>query len=91
MSRTGSAVYRRRREVLKKKLRDCHLCGNHIDYDLPPNHPMSFSADHVNPVSLGGNNTTGILDAAHLRCNQSRGNRSIEPRYFPEWMGSREW
>lgn len=91
MSRTGSAVYRRRREQLKNERRDCHICGLPIDYDLPPSHPFSFSADHVVPVSEGGNNTTGELDAAHLKCNQQRGNRTLTVREFPDWMGSREW
>jgi 5-methylcytosine-specific restriction endonuclease McrA len=46
----------------------CHLCGQ----------PGADSIDHLIPESHGGATTPPNLAAAHLRCNQIRGNRTIE-------------
>lgn len=53
----------------------CWLCGQHIDLARPYPDPMSFTADHVVPVALGGN-VLGSVKPAHLRCNSSRGARA---------------
>ncbi|WP_148223354.1 HNH endonuclease [Segniliparus rotundus] len=48
---------------------------------------MSGSADHVVPVSLGGDNL-GELRAMHLGCNLERGNgtrRSQPERHGRQW------
>jgi hypothetical protein len=37
--------------------------------------PGADSVDHVTPVSKGGTNDMTNLRAAHLDCNQSKGNR----------------
>ena len=69
----------------------CHLCGQAIDYTLPPGHPMSFEVDEIVPVSRGGDpydfdNT----QPAHRRCNQAKGNRlpEVKPVLLPH---SRSW
>lgn len=41
----------------KRAAAKCWLCRGSkgpIEYDGPPTHPLSFSADHVTPTSLGG-------------------------------------
>jgi hypothetical protein len=53
------------------------LCGGAIDMELTFPHPMSWSADHVDPVGQGGDNN-GELRAAHLLHNQQR-NRKHKP------------
>lgn len=77
MSRTDDAIYRRNREALRAKRLPCWLCGKPIRYDLKPPEPLSFSADHVDPVGLGGSNH-GELRAAHLGCNKKRGKKRPE-------------
>ena len=67
----------------------CHLCGQAIDKTLPPNHRMSFTVDHVEPLSL---NVERALDrtnlkAAHRSCNSSKGNGDGELVV----RNSREW
>lgn len=54
----------------------CWLCGQPIDMSLPPNHRMSFTVDHVIPLSKGGDplDLTN-LRAAHRAHNSARGAR----------------
>ncbi|GAA5076623.1 5-methylcytosine-specific restriction endonuclease McrA [Thermocatellispora tengchongensis] len=65
-----------------KRLRDspgsevCWLCGEPIDKTLPATHRESWTADHVDPISLGGApRDPRLLRPAHRHCNSSRGNR----------------
>lgn len=54
----------------------CWLCGQGIDYDLPPEDPAAYSTDHVRPLSLYpdlAEDPTNFAPA-HRRCNESRGN-----------------
>jgi 5-methylcytosine-specific restriction endonuclease McrA len=74
--------YRAARLELKKWDHTCHLCKHPIDMQLRWPHPLSWSADHKVP-------TSGLprddprqwhitnLAAAHLRCNEARGNKTI--------------
>ncbi len=53
----------------------CALCGHPIDKSLPANHPMSWTADHIDPLSDGGAEIAlSNLRPAHMRCNSARGN-----------------
>lgn len=69
--------WRRLVAQLKATNRICWLCGHWINADLPARHPMSFTADHVVPRSLGGPDTLGNLRPAHRACNSRKGNRPI--------------
>ena len=83
--------------VLERDKRICHLCRQHIPRQAKWPDPWSFSLDHVQPQSLGGFHDHTNLRAAHLRCNQSRGNKLMEvlnpfdgPDYqqrFTNWWG----
>ncbi|MCI1318896.1 MAG: hypothetical protein LKG38_06115 [Atopobiaceae bacterium] len=80
--RNGNA---RRQAVawLRAQGRPCWICEAFgrpatIDYTLPARHPMSFECDELVPVSCGGSPTDHAnLAAAHRRCNEWRGNRSV--------------
>lgn len=69
---------------LRSQGRPCWICrefgrAGEIDYALPPGHPMCFEVDELVPVSLGGDPLDPAnVDAAHRRCNQWRGNRTVE-------------
>ena len=71
------------RNWLRSLGRPCWICvefglPGDIDYDLPAGHPMSFEVDELVPVSLGGDPLDPAnVDAAHRRCNQWRGNRTV--------------
>ncbi|MFJ6810644.1 HNH endonuclease [Streptomyces anulatus] len=68
--------YRRLVAALKAQGDPCARCGHNIDPTLDARHPLSFTLDHVVPLSRGGD----LLDPAnaramHRRCNSQRGNR----------------
>lgn len=71
----------RRREVqarLRARHDPCAICGQPIDYDLPPEHPMSFTVDEIVPVSHGGSPyDMDNVQAAHRICNIKRGDRPM--------------
>lgn len=75
---------RKLRSWLKAQGRPCWICqafGRYaeIDYSLPARHPYSFEVDELVPVSKGGSPIDrSNVDAVHRRCNQWRGNRSVE-------------
>lgn len=69
--------YRRLVAQLKALGLPCARCGHNIDPTLDARHPMSFTLDHITPLSRGGS----LLDPAnarpmHRRCNSARGNRT---------------
>ena len=78
MSRTSDRTYQRNRERLKRQPNlTCVICGKPIDTTLPSTDPMSFHADHVEPVALGGNNL-GVLQPTHAQCNRRRGVKQLD-------------
>ncbi|MBR0405936.1 MAG: hypothetical protein IJI68_12190 [Eggerthellaceae bacterium] len=88
----GSLRTKNRRR-LRAEERPCWICqlfgrNSHIDYSLPPGHPMSFEVDELIPVSrywLGGYRTPEQcandyrnLASTHRCCNQWRGNKTVD-------------
>ncbi|MGW9437948.1 HNH endonuclease [Streptomyces sp. NPDC055607] len=68
--------YRRLVAELKAKGLPCWICGHEINPRLDSRHRLSFTLDHLVPLSRGGN----LLDPANARpahraCNSSKGNR----------------
>jgi len=57
----------------------CQLCGEHIDSTLRYPDRMSASVDHIIPLSHGGPHNYANVQAAHLTCNASKGNRVPRP------------
>lgn len=53
----------------------CQLCHRRISKRLRHPHPLSASLDHVIPLSRGGRHCASNVQAAHLGCNVSKGNR----------------
>ncbi|MER7806155.1 HNH endonuclease [Streptomyces sp900116325] len=81
--------YRRLVAAVKAQRHPCWLCGYDIAPGLDARHPLSFTLDHLVPLSRGGS----LLDpanarSAHRKCNSSRGNRT-EAR--PQQRASRRW
>lgn len=63
----------------------CGLCGGRISKVVShgPHRPHSLgkSVDHVIPIRWGGPDTDENLQAAHLGCNQEKGDRLFERDY----------
>jgi len=53
----------------------CGICGKRIGKTFRYPHPRSKSIDHIVPISEGGDDTAANKRAAHLCCNQARGNQ----------------
>ena len=63
------------RRWLKAQGLPCALCGQPIDYALPPGHPLAFEVDEITPVSLGGSPfRRDNVQPAHRICNERKGN-----------------
>lgn len=74
----------RHRKYIARDEPPCHICGGAIDYEADYLDPLSFTADHVIPLSRGGTDTIDNLAAAHRRCNQSRYNKPLPGQQLPE-------
>jgi 5-methylcytosine-specific restriction endonuclease McrA len=72
--------YRAARAAYRSHAKDnqlpCWLDGEPIDYDLPSEHPDSWSLDHAVPVSKAPelSKDPNNFRSAHLDCNKRRGN-----------------
>lgn len=56
---------------------DCHICGDPVDLDAPPNQLDSPTLDHVVPRAAGGTDDLDNLRLAHLYCNSVKGARPL--------------
>ena len=53
----------------------CGICSTAIEPSLQWPDPLSASLDHVIPLAAGGHHVLTNAQAAHLRCNMSKGAR----------------
>ncbi|WP_082123948.1 HNH endonuclease [Arthrobacter sp. YC-RL1] len=69
----GHRAYRRKAQHLRNKQLPCAWCGHPIDYTLPPNNPLAFTADHTQPLATGGHLYNQELQPMHRKCNATKG------------------
>lgn len=85
--------YRARAAALKRKTRangdPCSICGQAFDWSVEWKHPLSFTADHVEPIASGGH-LLGELAPAHRGCNSRRG-AGREVKVIAPPRTSRRW
>ena len=67
--------WRKMRDQIARNRGACHLCGKSINYDLKYPHPMAFTVDHIQPVSMVPELAFSLENCrpAHKRCNEVRG------------------
>jgi 5-methylcytosine-specific restriction endonuclease McrA len=65
-------------EILRRDGGKCQLCNRPINRNFAFPHSLSLSIDHIIPLSRGGDDTLRNVQAAHLGCNCSKGNRDAE-------------
>ena len=76
----------------RKERAVCHLCGQPIDYTIPPSSgPYAWEPDHVLPVSKYPEAELDLLNikASHMQCNRARGDDSYHAMDIG--MQSRVW
>lgn len=93
--RTGRPWRRTRARMIQLWRQDdapCWLCGQPIDWDLPAQHPMAATVDHLDPLSLGGAPLdTTRMAPAHMGCNARRGNSTTHTTAARTLPRSRRW
>lgn len=62
-------------QIMERDRWRCGICRKRIGRTFRYPHPRSRSIDHIVPLSEGGDDTAANKRAAHLRCNQARGNQ----------------
>lgn len=62
-----------RNDVYERDGGICCLCDEHVDITIRWPDPLSFSIDHIIPVSKGGADMLNNVQTAHLCCNISKG------------------
>ena len=62
-------------EIFYRDLFMCKLCNKPLDMKAKAPESLSPSIDHIIPLSKGGTHEPANCQAAHLRCNISKGNR----------------
>lgn len=67
----------------------CWICGELIDLELPRHHRMAWTADHLTPLSQGGD-IYGERRPAHRACNSSRGD-GTHPTPADKFPTTRNW
>lgn len=66
--------------VAKRDKWRCQLCRKKVDASLAYPHPMSWSLDHVIPISRGGEHSYANTQLTHLVCNIRKRNKITEPQ-----------
>jgi len=78
----GHRAYRRKQAALKRRTAVENLpcgygsnygCGQPIDTTLPPEHRLSFTADHPAALRHGGKLVAQALVPMHRGCNSRKG------------------
>lgn len=96
----SSHAYRTLCRVVRREERTCWICQLPIDTALPYRdpttgkvNPMSWSLDHVVPLSKGGAELERWnARAAHFACNSGRGNRAARKTPAVATLNtSRDW
>lgn len=72
---SGREWQRMRLMVLKRDRYLCHLCERPTDPAASPNDDIYPNADHVIPVSKGGETRIGNLRCAHRMCNMKKSDK----------------
>lgn len=60
-------------EIFERDNWTCIPCGQPIDRSLRSPHRMSASIDHIVPTVRGGKDVKANVQAAHRKCNSSKG------------------
>lgn len=77
LRRGGDYIKYDRATIFKRDNGICCICQKEIDIVLRSPHRMSFTIQHLRPLSLGGADAPYNVAPAHYSCNSSIGNRVV--------------
>lgn len=66
-----------RQEIFERDNWICGICGEPIDSQLEFPHPMSVTLDHIVPLAKNGTHEPENVQAAHFKCNCSKGSKVV--------------
>ena len=75
--RRNDTLRKRHRKIIAADQPPCHICGGDILYDAHYLDPLSFTIDHVTPLSRAGMeaDTLDNIRAAHRKCNRDKSDK----------------
>jgi len=95
MGSHNSQLYRNNRNAIKQRVaktgEPCHLCGMPIDLNAGKAEPLSFTVDHVIPVSAGGTDLMNNLVPAHFKCNRIKSDQVVVGKPKKGSKATRKW
>lgn len=69
-------AYEKNRLVIRKTQTVCGICGQPVDFSYKTPHPLSWTVDHIIPVSKGGHpSDLQNLQLAHRWCNRQKSDK----------------
>ena len=82
---SGAARYGEHRTTFEKNRRRimatetvCGICGQPVDFNLKPPHPLSPTVDHIIPIAKGGHpSDISNLQLAHWICNREKSDKML--------------
>ena len=86
------ANYERNRKRVFATQTHCGICGNPVDMELKPPHPLSPVVDHVIPIAKGGHpSDIENLQLAHWTCNRTKSDKLYKNTVdnTPQQIGNR--
>ena len=90
-----SQLYKTNRVLLRRMVertgQPCAYCGLPIDLNAPKSAPLSFTVDHVVPVSAGGSDRMDNLVPAHYRCNIAKSDKIAIQQPKKASKATRRW
>jgi len=64
-----------RKAVFERDRYRCQLCGKKTRPDLPWQHPLAPTIDHILPINAGGTHEPANVQTAHRQCNSIKSDR----------------
>lgn len=85
--KTGAhrAAFEKNKKIIFKTQSICAICGNPVDFEIKPPHPMSPCIDHVVPIAKGGHpSDINNLQLAHWNCNRQKADKLFKNKASKE-------
>lgn len=87
----AKSSFEKAKKILYASQSICAICGRAVDFDRKFPDPWSATADHIIPVSKGGDPASlENLQLAHLQCNRIKANKIVQPQIREKAVSNRD-